>query len=164
MKKQIIFFLIQFFLTEIVIGQVIYPQVISCFGGYSATKDLMVTFTAGEPMFETIHNPNSILTQGFNQVYFIASDVKEIKEDAFKISFFPNPTPNILNLKFTTDKMNGWKLQVLDLQGKVLLQKEIKTTVEQIDLGQFANEIYIIQIFDKYKILKTIKVQKINQN
>jgi len=143
-------------------AQMLYPEVMSCFGGAAQNSAVHLTFTAGEPLYTTEQNHNAILTQGFNQSVFVSTQTTGIEEvTGYTINVFPNPTQSQIHLQWQTEKATELSLQLTDMNGKTLLKRNTTDTNEQIDLSKFANGMYILQVMDKQTVIKTFKVQKI---
>jgi len=142
-------------------AQVLYPEVMSCFGGSAQNATVHLTFTAGEPLYTTVENTNNILTQGFNQTVFVSTQTTNIKEvEGYTLKVFPNPTQNIVNVEWQTEKTRALTLQITDMQGKTLLRRKTTNTSEQLDISAFADGLYILKISDNRQVIKTFKVQK----
>jgi hypothetical protein len=77
--------------------------------------------------------------------------------DATTLKAFPNPVTGILNLSYTQDITT---VKVYNLLGQELLNKEINANSAQIDLSDFTNGTYLIQVTSENKI-KTLRVIKI---
>lgn len=144
-------------------AQVAFPEVISSFGGTAQNASVHLTFTLGEPLYETATNSFSILTQGFNQISSKATDVNELQTTNLTILAYPNPTSNILNLTIHADKFNGCDLLIMDIQGRTLMSQNIKSVHEPINLAAFSAGIYFLKLMDKGKLVKIIKIQKISE-
>lgn len=87
----------------------------------------------------------STRTSGFSVrlISDLASGInnQDIKE---QLNIFPNPTKDKINIIFRDEKEK--KIAVYNLQGKLLLQQEMKEISNQIDLSTFASGMYLIKI------------------
>jgi len=77
--------------------------------------------------------------------------------DAAALKAYPNPVTGILNLSYTQDITT---VKVYNLLGQELLSKEVNANSAQIDLSDFTNGTYLIQVTSENKI-KTLRVIKI---
>ena len=76
--------------------------------------------------------------------------------EIFGVNIYPNPVKNSVSIKF--DNVNNVKqIQILNLIGKVLIEKTGVQATETIDMSNFSKGIYIIGI----KTDKGIFVRKI---
>ena len=73
------------------------------------------------------------------------------------VSLLPNPAHNFIVLKGITDKSF---VKIIDLTGKVQLQQNIKTSLQEINISNLPAGIYILQIIGS---TKTISVKLIKQ-
>lgn len=160
--KKITFFLIAFLCVWKLNAQVLYPEVMSCFGGTAQNSTVQLTWTAGEPLYETVSNNSGILTQGFNQVVYITT-FTEIKEvSGFTINAYPNPVQSIVNISLIAEKHTKFNLKVVDLQGNTIYNIKTANDFEQIDVSNFTAGVYFLNISDNKQIIKTFKIIKIN--
>ncbi len=136
MKRIIIFFCLALF-CRIGISQILYPEVYSCFGGHSAGSNVQLTWTAGEPLFETATNAKSILTQGFNQLLHVISTDVNIEQTDAKFRVFPNPCKDRIWIEFSLLKEDDAILKLFDLSGNVLLKSQIWADAININFTHF---------------------------
>jgi len=75
-------------------------------------------------------------------------NIEEIKETITRI--YPNPTDNILNIEISNTSNQGLEIEILDITGKVIYQREYENIsahlTEQIDLSGYAKGIYLIKV------------------
>jgi len=160
MKKTVLIILASI-LIKASYSQTLFPYVYSSFGGFASNATVQLTWTAGEPFYETVTNSNNTLTQGFNQTV-IVSQLSDINEnDTYKIACFPNPTTSFVKVILQSENFTNLNLQVIDLQGKVLFSQKTVDNYTQIDFSKFANGVYLLNIFDKNQKIKSFKIQKI---
>ncbi len=68
------------------------------------------------------------------------------------IKIYPNPVKNRLNIKLT-EKNNKALIKILNRNGQVLIQKNINTQTNYLDISGLNPGLYIIQIYSEEKIL-----------
>lgn len=159
--KRLTFFLLLFVSVNMVYGQTLFPEVFSCFGGYAQNSTVQLTWTAGEPLYTTVQNNSNILTQGFNQSVYVTTVSTGIKDvPGYSIFVYPNPTSHILNISLQSEKSKLLTLQLLDIQGNSLIIQKTAADLEQLNISQFANGVYLLNICDNKQIIKTFKIQK----
>lgn len=142
-------------------------QVISTTGNYSTTSGLQLSATVGEPATPTLQSGTIILTQGFQQPdKDIAGRIEDLGV-ALDYTLYPNPTKGNVYISLEAKSPVSLSLRITDVSGKqilpVLADFSVNGHVEkQIDLSQFANGTYLIQLLDrKNQLQKTFKVMKI---
>lgn len=68
-----------------------------------------------------------------------------------KVQYFPNPTSDILNVKYELDKTSNVRLMMVDIKGKVLSQEYLGLKGEgkynhQLDMRSYSNGNYILKM------------------
>jgi hypothetical protein len=79
-------------------------------------------------------------------------------EQVSNTKIFPNPTKNILNLKFSSRE--DIELQLIDLLGKVILREKFRSDEHSIKMEVYPDGVYFIKIIhsnDRLEIFKIIK-------
>ncbi len=77
---------------------------------------------------------------------------QELTED---ISFFPNPTNNIINIRSKNDIITA--IEVINVTGQVLIQNEDKNALNVVDISSLSNGMYLMNIYaNNAKITKSI--------
>jgi len=81
--------------------------------------------------------------------------------DQRQLSIFPNPTANIVNINLPSNiKLAATYIKITDTYGKTIYSKNVASYNSKISLSNFANGIYIIEIFDGQKKIATKKIIK----
>ncbi len=147
---------------------VLEKELISNGGGYMTKKhiNLTLSWSLGEPITETLHQEdvNLILNQGFQQANenfeIVSIHTLNIPDNAIQV--YPNPTYNgLLNLDLSLLKnYSATKAIVYSNNGKLLQSMAIKSSMESIDLSDYPFGTYLISIFSKTQLLKTIQIIK----
>jgi Secretion system C-terminal sorting domain len=86
-----------------------------------------------------------------------STNINEVyKEEQFEV--YPNPGTNIITIKSDTEANELLILELIDVNGKVLIKEEIFSN-QQIDIASLQNGIYYIKIANRNKInvLKFVK-------
>ena len=74
-----------------------------------------------------------------------------------KLSIYPNPVSNILNIEL--DKMTSFSANIIDVNGKIMFKIDINETHTALDISNLAAGIYFLKlntesINDTYKFIK----------
>lgn len=135
-----------FGLTSVLSAQSIATSVIAAQGQVFSSASHRLAFTTGEAMTETFQNSGTVLTQGFHQPKLVVTALTEPLADLVDISYWPNPTRDILHVKLPESSQEPQKLELFDLRGKFLQQKEVRPgeTLE-IDLTTYTAGIYFLR-------------------
>ena len=138
------------------------PSVITGCGaslqGYSMVS-LKSDFTLGEIAIETIYSENFMLTQGFHQP---SLGIIALNDDSHsRISIYPNPTVDILNLEIVGFSDDYVLVNISDLSGKKVYSELVANNVQKnqiktdfLKLGSYILEIIGEKRKDIFKIQK----------
>ena len=102
---------------------------------------------------------NSELCVGFDFCHEIKDDIKNIQEQKKLFDIYPNPTKEIITIKFANYIENS-KFELFDLQGKIVYNEKINESNNSIHLNQLSNGIYFYIISTDGKSLQTGKLSK----
>lgn len=133
------------------LAQQLTPFVVSSSGGFYSNSSGMLSFTTGEmAAVETFTSPSVILTQGFQQAFDIGTYITEHPDPRFSFGLYPNPTTGYFNLITETETIGTLIVDVVDVFGRVILQKEMPQqdfiNVEPFDLTHVAPGMYVLAI------------------
>ena len=135
-------------------------ELIATSGNYSETTIGSLSWSIGEPIIENAFNSEVILTQGFNQSTITVTTINETAGLEMNISVYPNPTIDYLSIEANTDQQKEFQINLYDLSGKLILQKDFFTEKETINMQEFQSGIYILKICTNNTNIKTYKVIK----
>jgi hypothetical protein len=79
------------------------------------------------------------------------------KPESYSVQAYPNPAASTLHLKFAREN-KGRTIEMLDLNGSSILERAAAGTHETIQLRQVPAGLYILNVRERNKIVKTIKV------
>jgi hypothetical protein len=85
----------------------------------------------------------------------------ESSSDNFEISMFPNPVSNIVNLAFESETIANLKVDIISMQGKILLSTSInnfKTT--PLDISSFSTGIYLTNFYSNNVLIASKRIVK----
>ena len=162
--KKIILFVIGILCMLSVSGQQLSPEVISSAGDYFVGTNATLSWTIGEDVIETFTGTNCILTQGFQQPFISVTGIKKLEEKNLEIKVFPNPASDFLNVRFIATEKIDLIIELIDLNGKVLLNEKVVTypLITQISLKYVKPGSYFLRIRTvNGEILEIYKIQKI---
>ena len=158
MKKNTLFFLT--FLLSFSVNAQTSHQVLSASGGDATGSGGSVAYSVGQIVYTTSTGTTGSVAQGVEQAYEIYS--VGIKETALNISLsvFPNPTSDFLTLKVQDYNNEALSYNLLDEQGKLVLNEQITTQDTQIAMSTLARGSYFINIVQTNKQIQTFKIIK----
>jgi hypothetical protein len=130
----------------------IFNQVIGSTGHFAVEGNQQWTYTVGEVVIETISANNRTLTQGFHQPEF-SRPVSTMDPEllAWNIEVFPNPTADVLNVRFDANQSGFLEAIVFDLYGRMLMQPQALDLAagSVIDCTSWLPGVYILQLRDQ---------------
>ena len=158
MKKNTLFFLT--FLLSFSVNAQTSHQVLSASGGDATGSGGSVAYSVGQIVYTTSTGTTGSVAQGVEQAYEIYS--VGIKETTLNISLsvFPNPTSDFLTLKVEDYNNETLSFDLLDEQGKLVLNEQITNQETQVAMSTLARGSYFINIVHTNKKIQTFKIIK----
>ncbi len=114
----------------------------------------------GEPMSTEIANGDIMISQGFLQVTILGNTVSTEEALDLDIKVFPNPTTSYLQVEL--EHYEDVKYTLIDQMGRIIEQAEISDYLTTVDVSDYAEGIYYLQLFTAAKESKIVKIQKSN--
>jgi hypothetical protein len=134
-------------------------EVISSSGSSFQNSTNQLSWTIGEPVIETFSAGQSVITQGFQQSKLTVTAIDQITENLYGLKVYPNPVSSELTIEVSDVKK--FNLSLFDLNGKLLIQKEVEKSVETVDMLNFIPGSYFLTVCSgSGKHLQTFKVIK----
>lgn len=137
-------------------------QIFSTSGKVITNGSVNLSYTIGEPLVSLNKEGDIILSNGFQNA--LIAKITKVKNNLFKPSellVYPNPSSGILNIENRTTKSN-LNVNIYSLQGQQVFNKQYKELIlEQINLSNLADALYILSIEDESNKINTYKIQLI---
>ncbi len=131
-------------------------EVISSAGGSKVRDNISINWTLGEtiiPMFKSANN-NLTLSGSFLQTVIITAD-REPGDISMKVSVFPNPSPEDVNIRFESPVDARVRISLYDSQGK-----EVKTGI--IEQGESEHHFPLKDLAPGFYLLRLSKGEIVN--
>jgi hypothetical protein len=158
--KRYILLIFSIFLGLYVSAQTPKQEVIASAGGYNTNGTLAISWTLGETIIPTFTSGSLILTHGFQQDIWI-TDVEKNIDSPVKITVFPNPASDNINILFDEPTDTEVNVYLLDSQGKLLKTGVIEnaTSETEMNLQDIPAGIYYLKLIkgnlsNVYKVVK----------
>jgi hypothetical protein len=123
-----------------------------------------VTYSIGQVFYTYIGESVYNVAQGIQheEINTILATKVNVEEPKTEIVIFPNPTTDYVNINMSgVEFYNGQQsYQLYDIQGRLLKQDQINQAESQINLTDLSSSLYILQIHEDNKVLKTFKIVK----
>ena len=134
-------------------------------GGNIEDGNFKLSYSIGQVAKKSTSDTSGLFNQGIQQpfeiynLFSLSLDDNDISN--FEIKAYPNPTVDLLTLSINNAIVNNQIVKVYDLNGKVILQKELIQNETQIDFSQFNAGVYLFNVFDKnHTLIKAFKIIK----
>jgi hypothetical protein len=128
-------------------------------GGKATGTGGTASYSVGQVVYTTATGTNGSVAQGVQQPYEISTTLG-INETSInlELSVYPNPTTDYLTLK--VDDHSNLNYQVYDLQGKVIENNKVTTSITTISMEALPKAIYFLNVTKNNQIVKTFKIIK----
>lgn len=138
-------------------------QVLAHAGGYFKGNGFSISWTAGEPVTETLKSGNLIiLTQGFQQPDALVTAVEEVSPEFFGLKIYPNPAEMAVTIEVTGVETLPLQLALFDVNGRLLTQQVLSDQVTGINVSTLPSGLYFMRLISPAtRKSATVKFQKI---
>ena len=133
-------------------------ELISTAGDFNQSTNYLVSWSIGEPVTETFHDNDYLLTQGFHQTKLTITSVVENGISNVDFEVFPNPTSEIVKIK-TEKNEEEFEWIILDNKG-VLIDKGTIKKETQISVNTYKQGIYFLNLQNENQTKQTFKIIK----
>ena len=148
------------FLFYITIGK---AQYAITSGGKSTDNSAgKISYTVGQLAFETTKNSNGSISQGVQQPFEISVVLNnnDFPELNVNLIAYPNPTMNNINLNIKDIDKHNLYCQIIDINGKLLLDTKITENETSIQMENYTKSTYFLKVTQDNKPVKTFKIIK----
>jgi len=136
-------------------------QAIVTSGGNATGTNGTSSYSIGQVSYSSASGTNGSVNQGVQQPYEIFTlgndDFPEIK---LVMTVYPNPTTAFVNLKIENHPLENIQYQLFDNNGRQIHSQKITTSETQISMENLATAIYLLNVFEDNKVVKTFKIIK----
>lgn len=130
-------------------------------GGTATGSGGSVSYSIGQIDYVTATGTGGTATQGVQQPFEIVTlSGEEFTEITLQMVVYPNPTSSFVNLKIDNYNYQDLNYQIIDLNGREIANQKITSSETSINLENLPNAIYLLQVNDNNKTLKTFKIIK----
>ena len=129
---------------------------------YMLTNVHKITFSTGtmsvyQKDATTTYTLSAIQSLSFNQGISALNELKD--NTASKLTLYPNPAPEQLTVSFESEAIENGQLQILDLQGRLYLQQNLKcqigTNLYNVSVSELPKGLYICRLINSKTIATT---------
>lgn len=121
-----------------------------------------ISYTIGQLAFETAKTSNGSISQGVQQAFEITTVLSntDFSELNANLMAYPNPTVNTITLKIKDGNKHNLSCQIIDINGKLLLETKITENETSIQMENFTKSTYFLKVTENNKQVKTFKIIK----
>lgn len=130
-------------------------------GGDASGTGGTSSYTIGQVAYTNATGSNGSVNQGVQQPYEIFTLGNDhYPEIALLLTVYPNPTTTLVNLKIENHSLENLQYQLFDLNGRQIQSQKINASETQIQMENLASAIYLLNVMENNKLLKTFKIIK----
>lgn len=130
-------------------------------GGQGTSSQGSVSYSVGQVFFNAAAGSNGFVIQG-NQQPFEISVITSVRNINIELNaqVYPNPVAEQLLLSIRNDQLKHLSYVLTDIQGKIFRQEVINNVFTNIEMSPYENGVYIINVLQKKRIIRTFKIIK----
>jgi Secretion system C-terminal sorting domain len=130
-------------------------------GGNATGIGGKVSYSIGQVAYTTAIGSGGTVNQGVQQPFEIVTlGTDNFPEITLSMSVYPNPTTSLVNLKVDNFNYENLSFFLCDITGKQLQSQKITAGETQIQMEDFPQAVYFLNVSDGNKSLKTFKIIK----
>lgn len=140
-------------------------DVLSAGGDFSSAGG-SVAFSIGQIGYTYQTGESGSASLGVQQPYFFNIVATDDPDQQWAITLYPNPADQLVYVDLKDDialkQFKDLQIRLFDLQGKLMAEKDITEIITPFPLTSLTEAIYILQIGQEQKTLKSFKLYKSN--
>jgi len=132
-------------------------------GGRVSGGDGSVSYTVGQVFYTTNTGSGGSVIQGIQQAFELSviSSTNDANAISLSVSAHPNPATEYLNLAIKNQDLSGFRFQLFDSSGKLLLSDKIKSSETILRMGSLVPSTYYLKVIRYNKVVKILKIVKL---
>jgi len=130
-------------------------------GGEASGSGGAVSYTIGQVFYSSNSGSSGIVTEGVQQpaeILVITGITKTYIR--LKVSVFPNPAKLFVILKVDDEKIEKLSYQLYDIDGKLLIAKNVTDSETSIDISMLKPSVYFLKVINGNREEKSFKIIK----
>lgn len=132
-------------------------------GGNAFGNNGSSSYSVGQVAYTNQVGANGSISQGVQQPFEIFTlGTDNFPEIILKMTVYPNPTTNWINLSIQNYTDENRSYQLFDINGRMIQSQKIIQSETQISMENLSAAIYILQVSDNDNTIKTFKIIKNN--
>jgi len=135
-------------------------------GGDASGTGGSVAYSVGQAAYTSYSGEVGSISLGVQQSYQVIMVGTDEPDISFSASIYPNPVNTSVYLKLEKQNpvigMDNLSFGLYDINGKLLLQKEITADMTSLPMEHLTNAVYILRVIYNNSEIKTFKIFKTN--
>lgn len=132
-------------------------------GGDATGSNGSSSYSIGQVAYINATGTNGSINQGVQQPFEIFTlGENEFPEIQLMMSVYPNPTASFITLNIQNHSLETVHFELFDLNGRLIQSQSITTSETQIAMEHLASAVYLLNVVEQNKVLKTFKIIKNN--
>jgi len=130
-------------------------------GGEASGSGGAVSYTIGQVFYSSNSGSSGTVTEGVQQPaeIFVITGITQT-DIKLKVSVFPNPAKLFVILKVDDEKVEKLRYQLYDIDGKLLITKNITENETSIDISMLKPSVYFLKVINGNREEKSFKIIK----
>jgi hypothetical protein len=132
-------------------------------GGDATGSNGTSSYSIGQVAYSNTTGTTGSVNQGVQQpfeIFTLGHD--EFPEIQLMMTVYPNPTASLVTLTLQNYSLDNVHFQLFDLNGRLIQSQSITTSETQIAMEHLASAVYLLNVMEQSRILKTFKIIKNN--
>jgi len=136
-------------------------EVLDAAGGDGVGDDGSISFSVGQPFFNTYINTDYSVNEGVQQS-FLKDEIKNPsrKEPQIHVMVYPNPVDDFFTIKVEGLEYINITYKLFDFQGKLINGNPLEPLSTMVSAHNLPTGIYLLHILKKDQHIKTLKIIK----
>lgn len=130
-------------------------------GGDATGSNGSSSYSIGQVAYLNAIGTNGSINQGVQQpfeIFTLGND--DFPEIQLMMSVYPNPTASFVTLTLQNYSLEKVHFELFDLNGRLIQSQSITTSETQIAMEHLASAVYLLNVKEQSKVLKTFKIIK----
>lgn len=130
-------------------------------GGDASGSGGSASYSIGQVLYKSVSSSSGSVNQGIQQPYVLnVSGINNHPDINFSINVYPNPSVDNVTLNIGKQEQKNMSFQLLDTQGKLILNHEITTIESTIKMDGYIAGIYFLKVMNNNSEITTFKIIK----
>lgn len=132
-------------------------------GGTATGSSGSATYTIGLPLYTNQSSSGITLSQGNQQPREFLTVSYQNNSLNYGIKIFPNPAESFFYIQIGGGNLSEMSYKLTTLDGKLVMNEEFNDPITSVNINDYAEGIYFLQLFKKDKLISSTKIIKINR-